>query len=63
MPINDHVLLSKFHGVEHRLERVKTLDGITFYTMILKRLMLIPLVKALESFDQPVILLAGGGHG
>jgi len=26
-----HRIISEFHGVEHRLERVKTLDGITFY--------------------------------
>ena len=26
-----HRIISEFHGVEHRLERVKTIDGITFY--------------------------------
>ena len=54
-----HRIISEFHGVEHRLERVKTLDGITFYNDS-KATNVDSVVKALESFDQSVILLAGG---
>ena len=52
-------IISEFHGVEHRLERVKTIDGITFYNDS-KATNVDSVVKALESFDKPVILLAGG---
>ncbi len=54
-----HRIISEFHGVEHRLERVKTIDGITFYNDS-KATNVDSVVKALESFDQQVILLAGG---
>lgn len=54
-----HRIISEFHGVEHRLERVKTIDGITFYNDS-KATNVDSVVKALESFDKPVILLAGG---
>ena len=52
-------IISEFHGVEHRLERVKTIDGITFYNDS-KATNVDSVVKALESFGKPVILLAGG---
>jgi len=52
-------IISEFHGVEHRLERVKTIDGVTFYNDS-KATNVDSVVKALESFDQSVILLAGG---
>lgn len=52
-------VVSNFHGVEHRLERVKTISGVTFYNDS-KATNVDSVVKALESFDQPVILLAGG---
>ena len=54
-----HRIISEFHGVEHRLERVKTINGITFYNDS-KATNVDSVVKALESFDQSVILLAGG---
>ena len=54
-----HRIISEFHGVEHRLERVKTIDGITFYNDS-KATNVDSVVKALESFSKPVILLAGG---
>lgn len=54
-----HRIISEFHGVEHRLERVKTIDGITFYNDS-KATNVDSVVKALESFDQQVILLVGG---
>ena len=54
-----HRIISEFHGVEHRLERVKIIDGITFYNDS-KATNVDSVVKALESFDKPVILLAGG---
>lgn len=54
-----HRIISEFHGVEHRLERVKTIDGITFYNDS-KATNVDSVVKALESFNQSVILLAGG---
>ena len=54
-----HRIISEFHGVEHRLERVKTIDGVTFYNDS-KATNVDSVVKALESFDQSVILLAGG---
>ena len=44
--------IENFHGVEHRLERVTTIHDVTFYTD--------SVVKALDAFDKPVILLAGG---
>ena len=54
-----HRIISEFHGVEHRLERVETIDGITFYNDS-KATNVDSVVKALESFGKPVILLAGG---
>lgn len=54
-----HRIISGFHGVEHRLERVKTIDGVTFYNDS-KATNVDSVVKALESFNQSVILLAGG---
>lgn len=54
-----HQVISEFHGVEHRLERVTTIDGITFYNDS-KATNVDSVVKALESFPQRVILLAGG---
>ena len=48
-----HRIISEFHGVEHRLERVKTIDGITFYNDS-KATNIDSVVKALESFDKPV---------
>ncbi len=51
--------LCSFSGVEHRLEVVNSCQKITFYNDS-KATTLQAVVKALESFKEPVILLAGG---
>lgn len=51
--------LRSFAGVEHRIEFVATVNGVKFYNDS-KSTNLDSLRVALESFDQPVILLAGG---
>lgn len=51
--------ISLFHGVSHRLERVNTIRGVTFYNDS-KATNIDSAIKALESFDTPVILIAGG---
>lgn len=51
--------LRQFRGVEHRLEYVRTLNGVMFYNNS-KATNATATVKALESFDAPVILIAGG---
>ena len=51
--------ISKFHGVEHRLERIRTLDGVTYYNDS-KATNTDSTIKALESFTEPLILIAGG---
>lgn len=48
-----------FTGVEHRLERVKTINGVTYYNDS-KATNVDSVVKALEAFPKPVILLMGG---
>ena len=57
----EHIKLSieGFHGVEHRLERVTTFHDVTFYNDS-KATNTDSVVKALDAFDKPVILLAGG---
>lgn len=51
--------ISKFHGVEHRLERIRTLNGVTYYNDS-KATNTDSTIKALESFTEPLILIAGG---
>ena len=51
--------ISKFHGVEHRLERIRTLHGVTYYNDS-KATNTDSTIKALESFTEPLILIAGG---
>lgn len=51
--------LRSFAGVEHRIEYVATVNGVKFYNDS-KSTNLDSLRVALESFDQPIILLAGG---
>ena len=48
-----------FHGVEHRLERVAVIDGVTY---INDSIATAPerAIAALSAFDEPLILLAGG---
>jgi UDP-N-acetylmuramoylalanine--D-glutamate ligase len=52
------VILS-FHGVEHRLEPIREIDGVSYYN---DSIATSPerAAAALRSFDQPIVLLAGG---
>ena len=52
-------VLSEFEGLEHRLEFVRAVNGVEFYNDS-KSTTVNSLEKALLSFDQPVILIAGG---
>jgi UDP-N-acetylmuramoylalanine--D-glutamate ligase len=52
-------VLDRFEGLEHRLEFVRDLDGIRFYNDS-KGTNVGSVVKSLESFSEPVILIAGG---
>ncbi len=51
--------LAEFPGLEHRLEFVREIDGITFINDS-KGTNVGAVVKSLESFDGPVVLIAGG---
>lgn len=52
-------VISTFHGVEHRLEKVMTFHDVTFYNDS-KATNTDSVIKALGAFKEPVILLAGG---
>jgi len=51
--------LRRFRGVEHRIEHTATVDGVDFYNDS-KATNIDSLRAALESFDRPIILIAGG---
>ncbi|NIA15713.1 MAG: UDP-N-acetylmuramoyl-L-alanine--D-glutamate ligase [Nitrospiraceae bacterium] len=51
--------LRTFEGVEHRIEFVAEIDGVPFYNDS-KSTNIDSLKVALESFDQPIVLIAGG---
>jgi len=51
--------LRGFQGVEHRIEFVAERDGVSFYNDS-KSTNIDSLKVALESFEQPVVLIAGG---
>ncbi len=51
--------LTDFEGLEHRLEYVREINGVAFYNDS-KSTTVNALEKALLSFDQPIILIAGG---
>ncbi len=51
--------LSNFKAIEHRIEYVNTINGVKFYNDS-KATNVDSLIVALESFDQKIILLAGG---
>ncbi len=51
--------VKSFRAVEHRLEKVREKDGVLFVNDS-KATNIDSLIKALESFDRPVILIAGG---
>lgn len=52
-------VLSRFKGLEHRLELVREINGIRFYNDS-KGTNVGSVVKSLQSFADPVILIAGG---
>ena len=52
-------VLKEFRGVEHRIEFVRTLDGVAYYNDS-KATNTDSTVKALETFADGIILLAGG---
>jgi UDP-N-acetylmuramoylalanine--D-glutamate ligase len=51
--------LRHFKGVEHRIEFVTNIDGVAFYNDS-KSTNIDSLKVALESFESPVVLIAGG---
>ena len=51
--------LSRFEGLEHRMELVRELDGVCFYNDS-KGTNVGSVVKSLLSFSEPIILIAGG---
>lgn len=51
--------LKEFPGLEHRLEFVRELDGVSYFNDS-KGTNVDAVIKSLESFSQPVILIAGG---
>jgi UDP-N-acetylmuramoylalanine--D-glutamate ligase len=51
--------LRRYSGLEHRLERVAVVDGVTFVNDS-KATNLSSLEVALQSFEEPVVLIAGG---
>jgi len=51
--------IAAFRGVEHRIERVRDDQGVVFYNDS-KGTNVDSTIKALESFTEPVILIAGG---
>ncbi len=52
-------VLRAFESVEHRIEPVLTLDGVSYWNDS-KATNTDSAVKALESFDEPIVLIAGG---
>ena len=52
-------VLKKFQGVEHRIEFVRELDGVKYYNDS-KATNTDSAIKALETFDGHIILIAGG---
>ncbi len=51
--------LDRFQGLEHRLEFVREMEGVRFYNDS-KGTNVGSVVKSLQSFSEPVILIAGG---
>jgi UDP-N-acetylmuramoylalanine--D-glutamate ligase len=51
--------LQQFRGVEHRLEFVASIDGVDYYNNS-KATNAVATVKAIEAFNRPVVLIAGG---
>ncbi|CUS87593.1 UDP-N-acetylmuramoylalanine--D-glutamate ligase [Candidatus Kryptonium thompsonii] len=62
MEVKDEIIresLQSFEGVEHRLEFVREINGVKFINDS-KATNVNSLWYALESFDEPIILIAGG---
>jgi UDP-N-acetylmuramoylalanine--D-glutamate ligase len=53
------IALDRFEGLEHRLEFVREIDGVRFFNDS-KGTNVGSVVKSLQSFSDPVILIAGG---
>jgi UDP-N-acetylmuramoylalanine--D-glutamate ligase len=51
--------LKEFHGLEHRLEFVRELEGVSYFNDS-KGTNVGAVLKSLESFSSPIILIAGG---
>jgi UDP-N-acetylmuramoylalanine--D-glutamate ligase len=51
--------LNRFEGLEHRLEFVREIEGVRFYNDS-KGTNVGSVVKSLQSFSEPVVLIAGG---
>jgi UDP-N-acetylmuramoylalanine--D-glutamate ligase len=51
--------IGRFRAVEHRIEFVRALRGVQFYNDS-KGTNVASTIKALESFDEPIVLIAGG---
>lgn len=51
--------LKEFSGLEHRLEFVREIDGVKYFNDS-KGTNVSAVIKSLESFDSPIILIAGG---
>jgi UDP-N-acetylmuramoylalanine--D-glutamate ligase len=51
--------IDSFHGVEHRLELIRTINGVSFVN---DSIATAPerAVAAIKSYDEPIVLLAGG---
>ena len=58
---NKHIAetLSNFRGIEHRLERVETISGVTYYNDS-KATNVDSVIAAIDSFKNPIILILGG---
>lgn len=51
--------IRSFRGLEHRLEEVRTINGVLFVNDS-KATTVAATIKAIQSFDQPIILILGG---
>ena len=58
-PAEMRPVLRAFKGVEHRIEFVRTLDGVSYYNDS-KATNTDSAIKALEAFDGHIVLIAGG---
>ncbi|HEX8034058.1 MAG TPA: UDP-N-acetylmuramoyl-L-alanine--D-glutamate ligase [Ktedonobacterales bacterium] len=59
VPDTIHAAVASFGGVPHRLESVRTLDGVTYVNDSASTAPVAG-IAALRSFDEPIVLIAGG---